>query len=129
MVSQKLSCCLLILVIIIFASLISVKANESRWKLIFNDENKSLYIDTKTLVHPSKEIIRVWIKTIYKDHEYLELKEINCSQYLIKIVDCMKYSGDKVDTCPGESLRDKWMVIVPESLVETLYDAVCTKKK
>ncbi len=106
----------------------------ANWKLYNYDTDKydSHYYDTESITHPSKNIVRVWVKTIYskrgtEEDSILVLQEIDCGLRKIRSLSKKFYfkEEEKLGSMAEESSESKWSFIIPDSLPEYLYKAVC----
>lgn len=96
-----------------------------RWKKIGAVQSEIyMFVDTKTISYPSENIIRIWLKTIEKEIEFLDLLETDCSENKIRI---LEEQSDKNPIFSGYS--SEWKFIAPESTPETIYNAVCPINK
>ncbi len=118
------------------------EARGADWKLFAsNSEMGNFYYDVQRITHPSKDIVRVWVRLEYtekgisrsvnelgeavKNLSYaIGLEEINCSGKRTRTLFFSHYSKEK--TVLHTSSRDgEWTDIVPDSNWEDLYKAVC----
>ena len=68
---------ILIFLLTIGLFLLSASAEGANWKFILTDKHgKAVYIDTESIRHVSKTVVRAWTKTILKNPEPLLSKEI-----------------------------------------------------
>lgn len=86
-----------------------IKGNEGRnWQI---QENKRLGLSTKG----------------YENYEYtISLKEINCSDKMVRTISDVDYSKEGNLLAKSESPYADWKPIIPESDDEALHKAVCT---
>lgn len=134
-------------VILIGIWLISVHgyANaEENWTLYGISKYLILFYDAKSITHPSKDMVKFWIKSVskcnddkewaIKDHPncanvewvyVLTLTEINCSTKQDRDIKSIGYSkeGKPLESLPEEA--SQWSSIVPESYAEILYKSLC----
>lgn len=118
------------------------------WKSIGSDDDFSYFYDSASITYPSKNIGRLWTKTVCKekgriktmekfrenkdllsiiknvDHT-LTLFEINCVDKKFRTLKGFFYSKDgkilkSVDATPGI-----WKIIPPDTMYEAFYDVVC----
>jgi hypothetical protein len=111
------------------------------WKLYDVDGQIIRYYDAEGITRPSKNIARVRVKLEYTDKGVIEmvkkfgkhyenfkliiaLNEINCPHKKIRNLSITHYSkeGKVILKASHES---EWDYIVPDSIAETLYQAVC----
>jgi hypothetical protein len=134
-------------VILIGIWLISVQGYaraEENWTLYGVTKYLILFYDTKSITHPSKDIIKLWIKSVSKcndDKDWAVKDHPNCANvewvYVVTLteIDCstkqdrdIKSIGYSKEGKPAESLPDEatqWSSIVPESYTEILYKSLC----
>jgi len=113
------------------------------WKLIRkNKDGDSYYYDASNITHPSKNIVRGSVKMVYseksinreieklgsshKDFSYrINLWEMNCSEKKVAFLQITTYT--KNGTVIKSIKLDKitWMSIVPDTMGEDLYKALC----
>ncbi|MBI5967411.1 MAG: hypothetical protein HY882_06105 [Deltaproteobacteria bacterium] len=97
--------------------------------------------DTENITHPSKNIVRVWTKTVYSRNGTIRLVikhgsryenlshsvrlwEINCVDKTYRFLSLQNYSQDGV-VLFSEEVKKEWDFIVPDSMDENLYKEVC----
>ena len=115
------------------------------WRVIGQPTVKDagvLYYDADSITHPSKNIVRTWIKKVYsksgvtryakeigKRFENLsyavELYEVNCIEKKILLLESTAYSKDGDVIISSKSQPTEWNSIVPGSMGEALYGSVC----
>jgi len=97
----------------------------NRWvKVAITKSKIPIYIDSKTMSYSSKNIVKLWTKTISNDEEFLDLLEIDCLKIKFRMLNS---SHDKNPAYKKRS--SQWRFILPESSPELVYDVVCKKKK
>ena len=110
---MKLLVCALCLVGL--ASTPDAAGKESRWQLIYSNDEQGIswYIDTKILFSGSDGIMRVWVREIYPGFSHEALNEIDCTDYLYKYVGCTRYNAKRLPegSCFQDNFYNKWMVI------------------
>ncbi len=115
--------------ICLFLATATVSAQDTRWELIYNDEDAGITwnIDTRIVLPGSAGIKRVWIREMYPENIYETLKEIDCSEYMYRYIGCTEYTLDKMPEgpCYDQSVYAEWIPIEPESPDELLRDALC----
>ena len=111
------------------------------WKLYDSNERFSSYYDAQGITHPSKNIVRVWVRWNYtekgvmdqvnklgKKYENLShstcLWEINCLEKMRCLVSGTDYDN-KGEVINSSSFPLEWRFITPESIAEGLYEEVC----
>ena len=110
------------------------------WKGYGTSDTLSLYYDVESITRPSKDVVRVWVKGIYrmKGVELVEkfgekyetlghslfLSEVHCAEKKVRTLSIVDYStgGEILDS---NSTERKWNSIVPESIGESLYEILC----
>jgi hypothetical protein len=110
------------------------------WKLLSSLDAAEIYCDVESITHPSKAVVRVRAKYVYKEkaaseivvrvgEEYknvtssVDLMEINCSGRKYRTLSTAYYSTDGI--LDSESKVGEWQSIAPKSLLEKLFKAVC----
>ena len=100
------------------------------------------YYDAGNTTHPSKHIVRTWIKLVYykegmalqvkelgKRYEglsyTLNLLEVNCAAKTNRVLQTTSYSKDGSIISSNQSQKTEWSFINPGSIGETLYNTVC----
>jgi hypothetical protein len=111
------------------------------WKLLASDEKSLAYYDAQSIIRPSKNIVKVWVKVDYtekgvidyvgdlgKKYENLSheksLWEINCVEKIFRQLSWIAYDN-KGEVIYSSSSPLRWDFIPPESIVEALYKIVC----
>ncbi len=112
------------------------------WKLFAsNSEMGNFYYDVQCITHPSKDIVRAWVRLEYTDKginrtakefgEAVEnlsyaigLEEIDCLSKRTRTLFFSHYSKEK-KVLHTSSRDGEWTNIVPDSNWEDLYKAVC----
>jgi len=113
----------------------------AEWKFHGSNEKALAYYDAQSITRPSKNIVRVWVRTNYtekgviymvgefgKKYEDLSnditLYEINCVEKMIHPL-----SGTFYDNGGGQIYTSssplEWDFIIPDSMSESLYKEVC----
>ena len=113
------------------------------WKSIRkNKDGDSYYYDASSITHPSKNIVRGSVKMVYseksknreidklgpsyKDLSYrINLWEMNCIEKKVAFLEITTYTknGTVIKSIKVDSI--KWASIVPETMGEDLYKALC----
>lgn len=111
------------------------------WKpYSFNDVGQNYY-DAQSITRPSRKIVRVWEKTNYtlmgvKDwvgkfgEKYsnlsysISLEEINCAEKTQRFL-LVHFYDKNAELIPSDSSRTEWVFIVPGTIAEGLYIAIC----
>jgi hypothetical protein len=104
------------------------------------------YYDAESVTRPSENIVRVWTKTIYSEKDINDfvtkygqgaksightraLKEIECKEKKLRLLSLNVYSkgGDMLMMADESALKEfgEWNFIAPETILESLYKAVC----
>lgn len=133
-----------ILTSILLLSVHGHAGTEEDWTLYGVSKYLILFYDAKSITHPSKDIVKLWIKSVSKcnDKEEWEIKnhpncanaewlyvltliEIDCSSKQDRDIKSVGYSkeGGPVQSSPDEASQRS--DIVPESYTETLYKILC----
>ena len=136
--SVKLGVVLFIIVLAIFGN---IEVWGADWKLFHSDEEAVSYHDAEGITRPSRNTVKVWVKKVYtkegvigaiqklgKRVERLSLEmhlfEINCAEKNQHSLHSIWYS-EKGEVIHSDSKPGEWTSIVPESIGEMLYKAVC----
>lgn len=116
-------------VVSLLLSAVMVSAQDTRWELIYDDEDTGITwnIDTRIVLPAPAEMKRVWIRELYPEMIYETIKEIDCFEDMYRYVGCTRYTLDKVPEgpCYDENIYAEWIPIEPESPDEILRDALC----
>jgi hypothetical protein len=87
------------------------------------------YYDKKNVTRPTKNIIRLWIKIINKEEPNyaIHLVEIDCMNKKDRILSAAFYDkeGGVVNSYTAPSDKLEWTFIIPDSVMEGLYEKVC----
>jgi len=111
------------------------------WKVYGETGFGVSYYDSGSITHPSKDIVRVWTKTVYSRNgairlvirygsryenlsHSVRLREINCVDKTYRFLSMQNYSQDGVVLFSEEGKKE-WDFIVPDSMDESLYQEVC----
>lgn len=133
----------------------NAKAGEERWELIGKSMTDTLwYIDTETISQPSDDVVSVWVKCIpekadtdfsereetteeilkkiqtrnFGDYGYTEgLWELECSKTMYRILYFCVYNRTGEIVTSTLTPDAEWSFIIPESVGETLLEAVCKR--
>jgi hypothetical protein len=118
------------------------------WKLYDTNRHGSLYYDQAHLTRPSKGIVRVgslemfndegrrWViqnmKNLNKSTRGYETLshgviyyEINCERKMYNILGSVDYAEDGTALFAARHTDENWTFIVPDSITERLYKAMC----
>ena len=113
------------------------------WKLIRkNKDGDSYYYDASNITRPSKNIVRGSVKMVYseksinreieklgsshKDFSYrINLWEMNCSEKKVAFLQTTTYSKNGTIIKSIKFDKITWMSIVPDTMGEDLYKALC----
>ncbi|UCD35948.1 MAG: PilZ domain-containing protein [Nitrospiraceae bacterium] len=85
-------------------------------------EGMSLFIHTATVSHPGENIMKLLVKTVDEEREFIDLIEIDCARSLLRVID-----GLSSDNPATSAYSRQWQDIVPES--EMLRDAACSRQE
>lgn len=132
-----------VILIIGLAIFIYGEVRGAEWKSYFCDNEESDYYDSESLVVYPNGTVRVWTKTEYttrgvdvlvkrkgehfkKANHRKALEEHDCVEGRFRFLRIIYYSKS------GEVMEDddepsNWFFIVPESMGDTLFQAVCKK--
>jgi hypothetical protein len=111
------------------------------WKYYCGNDYYMDFYDAQGITRPSKDVVRVWVKSDYtekgvldrvkdfgKKYEYLNhaivLWEINCAEKKLRRLSATNYDhiGNVINS---SSSQGEWAFIIPESISESLYKTVC----
>jgi hypothetical protein len=101
-----------------------------------------IYYDAANITHPSKDIVRTWVRLVYsKDGVALQVKElgkryedlsytlslleVNCAAKKNRVLQSTSYSRDGNVISSNQSQQTEWSLIIPGSIGETLHKTVC----
>ena len=101
-----------------------------------------IYYDAANITHPSKHIVRTWVRLIYsKEGVALQVKElgkryedlsytlilweVNCVGQKNRVLQSTSYSRDAKIISSNLSQQAEWSSINPGSIGEILYKTVC----
>jgi hypothetical protein len=111
------------------------------WKSYDSNEKFSSYYDAQSITHPSKDIVRVWIRLVWTEKgvlswvngvgkEYgnlshsMSLMEINCAEKKCRRLLDSVYDN-KGDVIISSHSPKEWAVIIPESVGDGLNKEAC----
>jgi hypothetical protein len=114
----------------------------AEWKLYDSNEDFLCYYDIESITHPSKNIVRVWVKWDFSEKgvmyymgkfgiKYMSLShsinlpEINCLEKTIRSLSLTYYDNEGEVIYSFSSPSSKWDFIPPETIGEILYKEVC----
>lgn len=120
----------------------STEAWGTDWKAYGGTNDGVFYYDIENITHPSKNIIRFWHKAIFseagireavntfgKDYENLDhsisLREINCSEKMIRSLAVTYYSNDGAVLDSAMDYEAEWHLIDSTAIIESLYQRLC----
>ena len=112
------------------------------WKYLEQTEGEVVSYDTESITRPSKDTVRVSVKTVfpekgikmhvkefgerYKSLSHVkDLLEFNCVEKKTRILRSTLYSNEGNILASDTSSELEWRFIIPDSLGETLYKEVC----
>ncbi len=114
------------------------------WKLFAETQADIgiIYYDAASITHPSKDIVRTWVRLVYsKDGVALQVKdlgkryedlsytlsllEVNCAAQKNRVLQSTSYSKDGKVISSNLSPQTEWSFINPGSTGEILYKTVC----
>lgn len=120
---KKVSFLLILLGIIFFTNRL-LFAQQSRWRFIGKNDNGSLSYLEKSNQKQTANKRQTWVKEVYSDGSYkIILIDWQCRQKRFQAVESTNYeaSGKYIDK-EGSS---PWTTVVPDSVSENYYKAVC----
>jgi hypothetical protein len=118
-----------------------VEVRGADWEKYDESETMAFYYAVESITHPSKDVVRVWEKRVYKvkgitemveefGNKYetlshmLILSELDCVEKKMKGLSFVNYStGGKI--LSSSSSGFDWAFIDPDSIGETLYKILC----
>jgi hypothetical protein len=112
------------------------------WEKHGESDKTFFYYDTENITRPSKDVVRVWGKLIFKvkgktemaeelgkKYETLShsinLIELHCAEKKIRRLSFAYYSTDGKVLESGQSPEENWRFIPPDSVGESLYNILC----
>ncbi len=131
---------------------INAVAEGAEWMPYYDNQSVVRYYDTQSIKDISKDIWRVWTKDVlktqeqkdlvienrfyykqsikgYEDYSYQQhFLEINCSTDEIRMVSSVDYNKDDNILATSDSATE-WRRVVPESIIEKLFNIVCKSGK
>jgi len=121
--------------------LLSVSAEGANWELITRskDSNVSVFIDTDSIRHISKRVVRAWTKFIFIKPKPSDSKELvealayeehDCAE--IKKHDLQitfKHSDGTSDSMTNPNPAKDWSYITPDTLQSAVHDYLCKQGK
>jgi hypothetical protein len=141
---KSLSVRLAAILVIGFVCFAYAEAWGADWSLFSATDKDISYYDKASISHPSKNVIRVWNKTVltekglidmvgtlgknFERASYLiDLWEINCTEKMFRILTSTCYSkeGEVVYSNVSTKPLPEYRFIVPESVAETLIKEIC----
>ncbi len=98
-----------------------------RWKKLSVSGNTEYDVDIQTLDFSQGNSVSLWIKIINTDDQSYSKSnfELNCSEKKIKSASAINYGID--GAVIGSIPEQDWSHIVPETIGETIYNAMCGK--
>ena len=120
----------------------NIEAWGADWKLLGTTEESEFFYDTASIVRPSGNIIRVWVRHIYNEKgvntwvkklgeqfenlDYcLELVEFDCPKRKMRLLSAHYYSKDGNIIQSSEFPKPSWWSVRPEKIDGSLYKGVC----
>lgn len=115
---------LLLFNITVFVCFSVFAQQENRWTFINKSSDGTLFYFDKNSRQMSGKNIRIWNKSIFRNGSFrLDLVEWNCKEEKYLFVEASFYSPT------GKFLRiekgTEWMNVIPDSVSEAMYKAVC----
>jgi hypothetical protein len=113
------------------------------WRLYASYDAKTYFYDAESIIHQSKDIVKVWVKINYNEKGVLEivkqlgedyknlsytthLEEINCKDKMFRFLSINFYSKDGRIIDSSFDVIDEWTTWVKEKTGGgLLYQAVC----
>jgi len=134
--------CGVILAIIGFLFISSSKGWGADWESFGGNATADFYYDTENITHPSKDVIRVYVKRLYTEKGVSDLVgvlgvkfktvrhsvdsyEVQCGDKKFRLLSSVVYSTDEEILESFNYQEPTWKVIVPESVIDTLYKTLC----
>ncbi len=131
-----------IIVVIGFVFFSSTKGWGADWKSFGRNATADFYYDTESITHPSKDVLRVSVKRLYTEkgvsdlvgvlgakfktvRHSVDLYEIHCVDRKFRLLSSVVYSTDEEILESFNYQEPTWKVIVPESIIDTLYKTLC----
>lgn len=120
----------MIVLAIMVALLASSVSSGADWRFLSESGESILYYDAQSITHPSKNLVRVWVKyegRVEKWTYMKTLREIDCLEKKYRIVSSALYNEEGKETGSSES-PSKWRFITPGGSSEILHKMVCGEK-
>ena len=119
--------------------LLSASAEGANWKLITTDEedNTSIHIDTESIRHISKTVVRAWVKILFEKPkpfdskekvESLGYEEHDCSETKKSILQVTNRYSDGTSATATNPAKE-WRYIIPETIESAIHNYLCKKGK
>ena len=87
-----------------------------------NSHGHIVFVNTRSLSHPSSDTIRVWTKASSNNNFFMDQVEIHCKDNKFRLLE------SRLDKNPSLSPHtDKWSAIAPKSTPELIYNSFCHK--
>lgn len=125
---KNIASVLILFVTIFFLNQTATRAQQNRWQFIGRNDNGSLSYLEKTNQKGTSIKRRTWVKEVYSDRSYkIILIDWQCREKRFQVVESTNYaaSGQYIDK-EGSS---PWTTVVPDSVVENYYQAVCISNR
>ena len=111
-------------------------------KFILGTSTGNWYYDAESITRPSKDVVKVWEKIVYKEKGIIEMVEkfgkkyesvsyslavveFNCAEKQIQGLSLDDYSTDGKKLFASSHLKEKWSFAVPGSVSGSLYGILC----
>ena len=112
------------------------------WKVYSSTDYGIRSYDAESMIRPSKGVVRVWTKLLYNEKAITDtvkekgdmyktlsytmvFDEFICAEKEKRLLALIDYSTDGKILFSANYKESKWSFIVPESVGESLYNAVC----
>jgi hypothetical protein len=129
---------ILIILLALGLFFLSTTAEGSNWEMVTKSKDGDsvlVFVDTESIKHISKTVVRTWVKFLFEKPEPTGLKflksqlvysEYDCSEGKLRNLQAMEYYTDGTyEDFPSGS----WKYIAPDTLYEAIHNYLCKSKK
>lgn len=120
--------------------LLSASAEGANWELITTDKdgNLSVYVDTESIRHISKTVVRAWIKIILKNPEpfgskkiveTLDYEEHDCVEMKASLLEIYHKYSDGTTASVTAKEKEFLRYIRPDTIESVIFNYLCKKGK
>lgn len=100
------------------------EAAEEQWKYLgANEKGEQFFYDAASVMHISRDEVRVWTRELSRSAPVRRLKEVNCS---FKVARDLQVSIERPDSVPDPRNRNAdWRAMENDPAMRKLMKAVC----